>query len=68
MILVDSSVCINDFRSADTPQVAMLDSCLRRLAHLRIDAWLGRGRVPQSSYPIRSEPALGGVGVEARFV
>ena len=30
MILVDSSVWIDYFRSADTPQVALLDSCLGR--------------------------------------
>lgn len=31
MILVDSSVWIDDFRSADTPQVALLDSLLGRI-------------------------------------
>ena len=30
MILVDSSVWIDYFRSADTPQVALLDSCFGR--------------------------------------
>jgi len=30
VILVDSSVWIDYFRSADTPQVALLDSCLGR--------------------------------------
>ncbi len=30
MILVDSSVWIDHFRAADTPQVAQLNSCLGR--------------------------------------